>query len=68
MGNKDKKQSFPPEAEARAETPGASVPAKRNLSRVGTALEFTALASARAKTSFWKFGKQRGVTAFPASI
>lgn len=52
----------------RAETVEVSLPARGNLSRVGTALESTALASARAKTSFWKFGKHSGVTAFPASI
>lgn len=56
------------ENQERAETPEVSLPARGNLSRVGTALESTALASARAKTSFWKFGKQSGVTAFPASI
>lgn len=31
-------------------------------------LKSTTLASTRAKTSLWKFGKQSGVTAFPASI
>lgn len=50
------------------ETPEASLPVRGNLSRVGTKLESTAPASTGAKTSFWKFGKQSGVTAFPASI
>ncbi len=52
----------------RAESPEVSLPARGNLSGVGTALESIALASAGAKTSFWKFGKQSDMTAFPASI
>lgn len=60
IANKGKRQC----AQQRNETS----PSETKPEQGRSVLKSTTLASTRAKTSLWKFGKQRGVTAFPASI